>query len=343
MEAYITYFDLLGTKGFCDSPNVYFTNICAFREAITDAAWILKDYGNVGVFSDSAYAESSDLEFLLQFLVQVRNRLISKNLFFNAVVKKGSLGVEPLDSSAGTVAFGVAFTKNDIADLYISQTNFKGIGILIDKSIYDEVINTSSFSVNNCIFVQRIQNNDSIKYQAVPYYDIAFKDEPSSKKHIERILKIVIRNMYSAYLKSPKFGLYYISLLSNLIRSYPQGFKWDITEHTFNTSPYIFAALHKMIRDYATDLSDLPCLEYLALIMLDVIYNTSDLTETQKNDITSVFIKYDCIRNKYIHALNDIPHSLFSYNNELCCNNRDLFIKYCQEEMSNSFVNNILG
>jgi len=337
---YISYFDLLGTRGFCDNPHTYYENISAFKKAIKETAWLLKDYGKVGVFSDSAYAESSDLKYLLDFLVELRDRLISENLFFNAVVKKGKLGVEPMDSKDGNVAFGVAFTQSDIAELYIAQTNFKGIGIFIDKSIQDEVSSTG-YRLNDCIYVRH--NSDHTGYSPVKYKDISFNASIHEKKSIERLLKTVIRNMYSSYMKSPRFGVYYISILSNLIRSYTDTFDWDLSKRCFTSVPLAFDLINRMIRDHFSDLSDLHGIEYLAFILLDVIYNSDNLHEAQKNDITLTFTKYDCIKSKYAHSLNQIPSELFSFNSDSQASNRELFITYCQDEMSNHFVDDILG
>ena len=101
--SYITYFDLLGTRGFCDDSEAYYNNLLRFNRAVCQTGAILLDYGQVGVFSDSAYAESSKLSVLLQFLTLLRNRLLADGLFFNAVVKRGSLGIKSVSEHTKNV------------------------------------------------------------------------------------------------------------------------------------------------------------------------------------------------------------------------------------------------
>ncbi len=337
--SYITYFDLLGTRGFCDNPETYYKNICLFEKAVKETAWLIKDYGHVGVFSDSAYAESTDLQYLLDFLVQIRNRLISENLFFNAVVKKGEIGASPFDIHDGNVAFGISFKKSDIADLYISQTRYKGIGIFVDPSIYDELAQTG-YKMNDCIYVAHRSTND---YSPIEYKDISFINIDYPPKLIEQMIRVILREMYSSYLNAPKFGSYYISLICNIIRSFRTGFDWDLAEHTFTNAPIAYEMVLCMIKDHFTDISDLHGIEFLTLILLDIVYNSGELNDAQKYDITMSFAKLDCMKKYYLHSLNDIPKGLFSFNERRNCNNRDIYINFCKDELSESFVNNILS
>lgn len=339
---YITFFDLLGTRGFCDNPDKYYNNICCFEKAIKETAWILKDYGTVGMFSDSAYAESTDLKILLDFLVQLRNRLISENLFFNAVVKSGKLDIDSIEKLNHPFAFGVSFKNSNIAELYIAQTKFKGIGIYIDDSVQADVAETG-YRLIDCIFVQKKEKLEGNEYSPVSYKDISFDTTIHSKKSVERLMKIILRAMYSSYMKSPKFGVYYVSLLANLIRSYTDNFDWDLSKHEFTSSPLPFNIINKVVKNHYNELSELTGLEYLALILLDVVYNSPQLNDAQKNDITLEFTKYSCINKKYLHCLENLPINLFTYHNENDTTNKEVFIKYCQDEMSDRFVDKVIG
>ena len=86
------------------------------------------------------------------------------------------------------------------------------------------------------------------------------------------------------------------------------------------------------------DLSGFEGIEYLALIMLDIVYNDKSLDEEAKKSYTKNIVEIDCVKNRFIHFLNEIPNGIFSYNPEENVNNRELFIRYCQDDLSDDFV-----
>ena len=337
--SYIAYFDLIGTKGFCESSDLYFKKINSFKDAIKQLSVLLKGEGKVGVFSDCSYVESKNLQCLLDFLVQLRDRLISKELFFNAVIKKGELKAETLNKS--DYLFGVAFNDSCIADLYIQQVNFKGIGILVDSSVQEDVQKTG-YRMTDCIYIQKKTINNVINYYPVAYKDISFGQSVENKKTLEILLRVVLNVMFSSYMKSPKYGTYYVSVLSNLVRSYGDDFKWDMKTKKFITIPLTFQVVDRILCQYYDKMIEFQGLEYLAFILLDVIYNSESLNEEEKISITNQLSEYTCVKNKYLHSLDDIPNNLFSMNPKLNVNNRELFIKYCQEDLSSSFVEKVL-
>lgn len=342
MADYIAFLDLLGTKGTCKDSLMYINHISNFTNAVKDTSWNLEGVGKVGIFSDSAYAQSSDLEHLLDFLVQLRTRLISTKIFFNAVVKKGELN--SIDLKDGTHLFGVTFSGNDIAELYISQTNFKGIGIYIDKSIEDEVPHTK-YIMNDCIFVGYDYDEQSKQYRYYPvqYKDISFYKNLSYKIIDEMLLETVLKMMYSAYLESPHHGGYYISILTNLLRSYVNGLKWDKANNVFEQMPTPFSAIYEMLKNHYSKLNDLPGVEYLAFILLDIVYNSNDLSIEDQISITKLFTELECIKCNYIHCLSKIPVDLFTSKNGEVTLNRELFIQYCKNDLSLNFVNDIMN
>ena len=339
--AYIAFLDLLGTKSSCKDSSIYFELISDFSKAVRETSWNLEAYGQVGIFSDSAYAESSDLEHLLDFLVQLRIRLIAKKVFFNAVVKKGELGSR--DLKEGSHLFGVTFSGNDIAELYISQTAFKGIGIYIDKSVEDEVSSTK-YVMNDCIFVGSDYDEQSKKnkYYPVPYKDISFDKTIRYQTIKNLLLETVLGVMYSSYLESPKYGRYYISILSNLLRSDVDGIEWNKAQQKFIEMPTPFSAIYKMLVEHYSKLSDLPGIEYLAFILLDIVYNSNKLSIEDQISITKLFAEYECIKSKYIHSLNKIPDVLFTNKHGQASSNKELFVQYCKNDMSRDFVENIM-
>lgn len=86
------------------------------------------------------------------------------------------------------------------------------------------------------------------------------------------------------------------------------------------------------------DLSDFLGIEYLALIMLDIIYNVEELDEDEEKDYTKNILEISCVKNRFIHLLNEVPKDIFSINSNGDINNRELFIKYCQDDLSDDFV-----
>ena len=90
---YITFLDLLGTKDFCGTPEIYNTNISIFYKEVQTISYRLKGTGKIGIFSDCLYAESEDLKPILDFLISLRKRLCAQKLFFNAALTKGEIGI----------------------------------------------------------------------------------------------------------------------------------------------------------------------------------------------------------------------------------------------------------
>lgn len=339
---YITYFDLLGTRGMCEDPDLYYENIDFFYDVVQKASFKLQKYGKVGVFSDCAYAESSDLSYLLDFLVMVQERLMAKGLYFNAAVKSGKLGIQYKNVKDNEPFFGIRLTNNIIADLYLTQANFKGVGINISPEIAKEMMDTPNFKYKtvDCIYIYKSFNS----YEPRGYKDIALP-ETRYEKSLTQTLEVLFETMYSSYIKRPKFGLYYISLLSNMLRSYGCAFNWDMSKDDpflEPSVPIIFKSVKRFLDMYETEFSDLEGGEYLALVMLDVIYNLSQFNEEEKKDITMKTIEISCVKNKFIHELNTIPNDIFTINPVTKTNNKNTFIQYCQKNLSKTIVDNIV-
>lgn len=303
---------------------------------------MLRGFGKVGIFSDCAYAEADDLTYLLDFLTTVQERLMARGLFFNAAVKCGKLGIEHTTFSEDRPAFGIRLTNNIIADLYLTQTNFKGIGIYLCPDVIEE-INKPNFKYKtvDCIYIRKDLNT----YEPCGYKDVALP-EPRYEKSLMQTLEVLFEALYGSYIKKPKFGLYYISLLSNMLRSYGSAFKWDMSkDDPFSepSVPIIFKSIKKFLDLYETEFSDLKGGEYLAFVMLDVIYNLSQFNEEEKKDITMKTIEISCVKNKFIHELNAIPNGIFTINPVNKTNNKNTFIQYCQKNLSKTIVDNIVS
>lgn len=344
-SAYIAYFDLLGTRGFCEDSEVYFENIKAFYEAIEQVSYVLKDQGSVGVFSDCAYAESNDLSYLLEFLVELRNLLNAQELYFNAVVKKGDLGIESVQTEiTENTMFGVKFTESDITTLYIEQNNFKGVGIKVHEGIWQDVQRTQ-YKLVDCVYVATKEVNHVKVYYPVSYKDIAYNPEGEwdMEAGAVALLNTFLKVLISSYVKKPKYGAYYLSALVNLLRSYAGSFSWSPSGSEIKTSSIIFRSVEKMLKDKYSDIIDLPGLEYLPVVMLDVVYNCKETKDLDKQLITKKITGMECFKKAYAHSLDNIPEELFAGNSQTRKCNRNLLIQLCQAELSSNFVEGILS
>lgn len=342
---YISYFDLLGTRGFCDNPNIYYNNMKAFSSTISQMSIIVRNYGKVGVFSDCAYAESTDLKSLLIFLSLVQEKLMSQGLFMNGVVRKGTIGMKTFSEENKSSFYAISFDSSDIANLYITQTQFKGVGIFLDKTIQEELTKYPDIKTTNCIFIRKNDETQGENYSPIVYQDIAYPKSRYGNKSIAQSMEIIYNALFSSYVKSPRFAAYYISALSNMIRSYCNDFKWDLAKQEFISPSVIVKSILKMLTNYSEDINELPCVEYLALVLLDEVYKSQNLNEEEKRSITKKIVGIECVKKHFIHSLSNIPQGIFSittdeYGNSI--DNREMFIRFCQEDLSMIFVDKIM-
>lgn len=331
----VAYFDLLGTKGFCEDRELYFKNITEFYKAIKQLSAILDNSGKVGVFSDCAYAEASDINVLLDFLTTLRDRLSAKKLFFNAVVKRGELGTRSAESGNNNL-FGVVFEKNLIADIYITHSNFKGIGIYIDEKLLSNSKIKSDYKIVKSAFVYKDKVSNTNSFKVKGYYDVAINEiaEPRYSNQEAEILDILLRQWLQAHSKSPKYGSYYISIFITLLRSYKDPeFKWNSDRGEFDQCPYTIKILFDILSGKFDDFEDFIGIENIALTILDVVYSDGSLSPDDKINITSKFMSFPCIKRKYRHSLEEIPKEVFVVDG-----NREKLIRNCQEEIANDVV-----
>ena len=331
----VAYFDLLGTKGFCEYSELYFKNITEFYKAINQLSVTLGDGGKVGVFSDCAYAEASDINVLLNFLTMLRDRLSAKKLFFNAVVKRGELGTRSAGNDNKNL-FGVVFENNLIADVYITHSNFKGIGIYIEEELFRSKKIKSDITIVKSAFVYKDKASNANTFKVKGYYDVAISEiaEPRYFNQEAEILDILLRQWLQAHSKSPKYGSYYISTFITLLRSYkaPE-FIWNSDSGEFDKCPFTIKILFNILSDKSADFEDFIGIENIAFAILDVVYSDKRLSQDDKISITSKFMSFPCIKRKYSHSLEEIPKEVFAKDG-----NREKLIRNCQEEIANDVI-----
>ena len=329
---YITFLDLLGTKDFCSSREIYNRNISVFyKEAQTHSRY-LKEAGKVGIFSDCLYAESKDLKQMLDFLVALRKRLCARRLFFNEALTKGEIDIVNPASSKYENFFGVAFEKSDIADVYMKQNRFKGIGIWVDESLHDEIRKISGYRLIRSVYLKEV---DTSTFE--PYYDIAFKFENKVFDHYEdAVVKTVFSECLLAYTKSKRYGRYYLSIIATLINSYHNyNLSWNLAKCNFEQCPMIYYIIMKLAEDNGKSYPFIQGLEMLCLLIVDNAFEHEEVTEIDHSLIIEKFMSYECLKKPYSYSINSLPDVFSSKEN------RDKFIRIYQENIVNAQVNDL--
>lgn len=346
--SYIAYLDLLGTKNFCEEGDSYYTNITRFTNDIKTLAPILKS-GKLGIFSDCVYIECKHIETLLRFLTKLRIMLMAENLFFNAAISKGSLGVKKIDSNTTENdkenTFGVEFLSKEIVSIYCKQNDFRGIGIWVDDSIIDPIKQCQKYNVIKSLYFAKKENNGTTNYKAIEYFDIplfnleADSNDSYYEKRKKDILSIILQNMYKAHCQSQKFSSYYISLFVNIIRCCDtQKLKWNQINKEFENTSIEFDIIYKFLIECDKQSIDLIGMDYLCLALLDCIYNANSIVDFDKAEITKDFIdKFKCLKNNYQYSLEKVPSEPFTKNNI------KKFKLFCNDGNVNKFIDNIIS
>lgn len=329
---YITFLDLLGTKDFCGTPEIYNKNISIFYKEAQTHSYRLKGSGKVGIFSDCLYAESSDLKQILDFLVSLRKRLCARRLFFNAALTTGEIGIVNPACSKDNNFFGVAFEKSDIADLYMKQNQFKGIGIWVDKSLHKEIKKISGYRLIRSVYLQEI---DTAQFE--PYYDIAFEFKNKVYDGYEAsLVKTVFNECLLAYTKSKRYGRYYLSIIATLINSYSDNdLSWNLVKSNFDQCPMIYNIIMKLAEDNGKSYPFIQGLEMLCLLIVDNAFLHKEITDIDRSRIVKKFMSYECLKKPYSYSINMLPNVFSSKEN------RDRFIQIYQENIVNAQVDDL--
>lgn len=329
---YITFLDLLGTKDFCGNPEVYNRKISIFYEEAQNHSHYLKDNGKIGIFSDCLYAESEELKLILDFLVSLRKRLCARNLFFNAALTKGEIGIVNPAKSKDNNFFGVAFEKSDIADVYMKQNRFKGIGIWVDESVQAEMKGISEYRLVKSVYLQEIDTTNFISY-----YDIAFDfDNKVYGGYESDLVKSVLNECLLAYTKSKRYGRYYLSILATLLNSYAEyELRWNLKKSDFDKCPLIYSIVMKLAEDNGDAYPIVQGIEILCLFIVDNAFENKEITDIDRSRIVKKFMSYESLKKQYSYSINNLP-AVFSKKN------RELFIQIYQGNIVNNQVSELI-
>lgn len=340
---YIAYLDLLGTKGLCEDEELYYKSITKFADTVKTLSPILDQKGRIGIFSDCVYVECSHIDELLRFLTKLRIMLIGDNLFFNAAVAKGKLGVEPINEQTNNNIFGVKFTNKEIASIYCKQTKFRGIGISIDENLIGLIKESNKYSVVQSVFYSKKEKNNATLYKAQRYWDVPlFNSEENdndlyNNDRIKVMLSIIIKNLYTSHCKSQNYSVYYVSLLINVIRCCDlKTLKWNQSTIDFENASIEFNIIYKFLVESNRSLTNLVGLDSICFSLLDVLYNLESITEYDKAEITKKFMNtFKCLE-KYKYSMNSVPYAPFTEDNQ------KKFINFCNSDMARQFIDNII-
>lgn len=335
---YIAYFDLLGTKELCDNSDGYFENMNKFYEIVIHKSEVFDTYGKVGVFSDCAYVESNDLQLMLDFLSRTFEELLVNGIFMSCALQEGTLRIVFNNGADPERLSAIKFDSPDIAKLYLAQSKFKGIGIHIDPNL-EEKVRKAGYNVTKCVFIDRVERHNSIEFIPVVYTDLMLLESRYGEKSIAQTAERVYRSMYSAYVKSPRYGAYYISVLSNMIRSYCKNLKWNMHDQKFSSDSVVANSILNMLNS-SNELRDFPCLEYLALVLLDEIYICGKFDDSEMHSITRMVVSIERVNRYFVHSLTEIPRELFHISNKFNC--REYFIQICQDDLSAAFIDKLM-
>ena len=165
--SYIAYLDLLGIKDLAISLHKkYNLLIKEFQEIIRNGVNnIFGEEKQLVVFSDCLYLENNNLDKILKFLQEIREKLFAKQLFFNCAIIEGTLGINAVSKDNFT---SIYLESADIVKVFSAQSRFTGIGINVDLK------NAKNKLLFKSVYCVEYNNNDDMKFKE--YIDIKYKN-----------------------------------------------------------------------------------------------------------------------------------------------------------------------
>lgn len=321
---YISFLDLLGTKAVSrNDGDKYFDIIIYFSKALKNS---LVGSCKAYCFSDCAYMESETLLDLVNSLVQLRERLLQENIFFNAAICNGQLN--PHRYSGKDNLNGFLFNDKTISKVYSLQSSFNGIGILIEDSLAQEILNTKGKNaevkkyIAENFFLPDIEHPHEIK----KFYDILLFnkqdliDSSTTPSTLDYYWEYCIEQYIHSNIKSKRYGRYYISLIINLIASL------DLSSDYFNTgNDKKLYCEHRLI-NYLMYLGDknkyllnkVIGIEYILFYLINKIYIDNDYKTSfhTKEVVKNIYNLH--IFDQYMDNSMSIPDIIFNKPSKNC-------------------------
>lgn len=200
--------DLLGTKAMATAnPFLYRKTIEVFHniiERLRDEYETIEFY----VFSDCAYLEDTNFENLCMFFKDMRERLLEKEICFNAAICEGTLNARKKGNKQYVI---VDFIDEKVVEVYSLQSSFTGAGICIDIDILKDksVCEKANQILVNSIYANLNKEDDKLIYKRCK--DIRFQ------RNTEELLQFILNLYVKTYLLDKRAARYYYTIYATYI------------------------------------------------------------------------------------------------------------------------------
>lgn len=204
--------DLLGSKAAAISePQRYREMIHDFQSIVENL--YTKDKRKqieVYVFSDCAYFESNNFDFLLRFLRNLREKLLFRGIFFNAAVCEGKLGAKMIIDKESQFSM-VDFQNSQVVKVYSLQSCFSGAGIYIDP----DLMNVEEIREHLCKMCVRSIYMHIDKFTGKKTF-LKCIDVKFGKSSLE-LLQYILNMYVKCYVQDKRASRYYYTLFTTYI------------------------------------------------------------------------------------------------------------------------------
>lgn len=206
---YIAFFDMLGTRAAATiNRHEYTEAVNNFNNALKQLApaYRCKVYG----YSDNAYAEIENLPDMIGFFRFLRDSLMKKHRYLTIAVDCGTLNAEKicLDPDRG---FSMKFTDPSTTGIYITQTQFSGIGVSLSENVIRDLRNEGlEDCFRSSIYQKSHYVDNSSSYITV--YDLSY-----SSVSLEMLNYIMADHLITAA-SNTRAGRYYLTPIITMIK-----------------------------------------------------------------------------------------------------------------------------
>lgn len=329
--SYISFLDLLGTKDLSlNDKDKYFEVTTIFGRNLQKC---IMPECKIYCFSDCAYLESEELKQIIDSLVQLREVLLLKKIFFNAAICEGCLGADEFKGEQSNLK-GFLFQNTSVSKVYSLHSMFKGIGILIDEDLVKEINGRNNgnklikqYSINN-YYIPDIDfiSNVQCFYDIMLFETVDSDYDSSDLTTIDKYWEFCMDQYIQSNIKSKRYGRYYLPLLINILSSLP------LINDVFSKDERGFYCEYKII-DFLLNLKEkneyflnnIVGIEYIYFYLINKIYIDNNYkTSFQTKEFIKCILKLHVI-DSFIDNFTHLPNKFFSNESKKC-----LLEDYCK-------------
>lgn len=200
--------DLLGTKAMATAKSFQYRKTIEVFHNVIERLRGEYDTVEVYVFSDCAYLEDTNFEKLCMFFKDMRERLLEKEICFNAAICEGTLDARKKGNEKYVI---VDFIDEQVVKVYGLQSCFTGAGIYIDPCIWKD---KDIYMKSNEILVDSIYaniNKEDGKFIYRSCKDIKFQ------RNTEELLQFILNLYVKTYLLDRRAARYYYTIYATYI------------------------------------------------------------------------------------------------------------------------------